>query len=249
MLLLEKNKRKEFSRILIAHKIIFCVSIILALNYVWQSEARIFSFLWFFLPNLVVQFYHYKTLKELYYTFWTFTFLQSILATFFLISAEGAAFYLAATYLVLIIVEIYYLTSPTLYPRVQWWEYDFRFKNELKVKVEADQQLHLDGRLTDLRRKSACLVLFEDLDLGTRIKVSLREEKSTQDSFFLTLSSKRETSIGRAHHYGAEFDEGDDLSFKVVQGIYREHQGERRELKSLAIEELRTRRADKQWGQ
>ncbi len=67
---------------------------------------------------------------------------------------------------VLLGIEMYKLYGPIYYPLVNWWEYDFRFRSDVKVLVSLPDQAMVEGRLTDLRRKAGCVVLFDEMHVG-----------------------------------------------------------------------------------
>lgn len=102
------------------------------------------------------------------------------------------------------------LHDPIYYPIVSWWEYDFRYRDDVKVSVgtlvkeEREKSNVMEGRITDIRRKAACLALFEELEIGEEVEVVTKEHE-VPSTFKLKIMSKRETSIGRPFHYGARF--------------------------------------------
>jgi ribosomal protein S1 len=67
---------------------------------------------------------------------------------------------------------MYFLSSPIYYPRVSWWEYDFRYRDDLKIEVKSFEDV-IDARLTDLRRQAGCVAIFEELKIGQEIKVQV----------------------------------------------------------------------------
>src|SRR3989339_1031612 len=119
----------------------------------------------------------YITLRELFYTFWSFNFfvtLYCIIGLFqsLFVFKSAAIFYLYLTTLPFLGLQIYVLTSPIYYPRVRWWEYDFRYRYDLKVKVRFSGKEY-DGRLTDLRRSAGCVILFDQFDAGHIIELEV----------------------------------------------------------------------------
>ncbi|MBT3983093.1 MAG: PilZ domain-containing protein [Bacteriovoracaceae bacterium] len=161
---------------------------------------------------LLVVFYNLftKTLKNLYYTFWTFTFFISIYlvknSIYYFFSdpfPQVGLIYLLS--LILLLIEAHSMSSPFFFPRIRWWEYDFRYRGDLKVEVfRVVEDLNLVGRLTDIRRKAGCLVLFEDLDVGERIQLKL-PFLGKEAVLRVRLMSKRQYSLGRGLTYGVEF--------------------------------------------
>lgn len=152
----------------------------------------------------------YRTLKNLYYTFWTFAivFMVLYLVGFFGTFSQPDSFSIMNCYLfaiILLALEMYQLYSPIFYPIVRWWEYDFRYRHDLKVKVKTEDQEY-QGRLTDLRKNAGCVQVFEHLKVGdlVSIEVSLGEEGENQKTKTVKgeIISKRQYSVGRPWNYG-----------------------------------------------
>lgn len=100
------------------------------------------------------------------------------------------------------------LHDPIYYPIVSWWEYDFRYRDDVRVKVSTSEQKELDGRLTDIRRQAGCLSLFESLRVGDELELTSIDGLSFR-KFIVRIMSKRETSFGRPLNYGVKFVLGD----------------------------------------
>jgi hypothetical protein len=161
------------------------------------------------IPKLILLFIFYhlftRTRRNLYYSFWTFAITLSI---YFLIKLLGGVLsgaVLFSYFLALIILcsEMYILMSPIYYPRVNWWEYDFRYRDDLKVKILFNEK-ELDGRLTDLRREAGCVALFKDIPIGSKFKIQLIENWDNV-VFNAEVMSKRYYSLGRPITYGVKF--------------------------------------------
>jgi hypothetical protein len=122
-------------------------------------------------------------------------------------------FYLYALAFIFFSIEIYILFSPIYYPVISWWEYDFRYRDELKVKtkyfVGKEGEQSVEGRLTDLRREAGCLVLLNKLSIGEVISVEY-ENIAIKHSFTAKIISRREPLVGRGFVYGVKFYFKDD---------------------------------------
>lgn len=151
---------------------------------------------------------YYKTIKYRYYTYWTFS---TVLFFYILFKINEMFFvvhhaHIGVLYLIsclLLIFKMYILSSPIYYPRVSWWEYDFRYRDDLKISVKTHDQEYI-ARLTDLRRFAGCVALFEELKLGDEILMNAKV-----DDVSVTLRgqvmSKRKDLIGRPLIYGVKF--------------------------------------------
>jgi hypothetical protein len=152
--------------------------------------------------------FYYKTLKNLNYTFWSFTVVLILINANALLFLSGSQardliFNLNLFVLLLSLVLAYIMSSPVFFPRVQWWEYDFRYRGDLKIKVELASHLY-SARLTDLRRGAGCIVMFKDVPIGQELKVLFRID-SEEREYTCKVISKREYSPGRGITYGVKF--------------------------------------------
>jgi hypothetical protein len=168
---------------------------------------------WTFTKLLFISFasvLFYKTLKNLYYTFWTFSiffllfYFTSLFGSF---SGEGT-FLLMSCYLfscTLLSLEMYLLYSPIYYPVVRWWEYDFRYRHDLKAlvtKINCEKNEEYIGRLTDVRRNAGCIQLFEKLKISEKVSINVTLDEVTTKILRGEVISKRQYSVGRPWNYG-----------------------------------------------
>ena len=98
---------------------------------------------------------------------------------------------------------MYILSSPIYYPRVSWWEYDFRYRDDLKIEVKEGDHQYV-ARLTDLRRYAGCVAVFEELKLGDEITIIAKVDDASV-SLRGQVMSKRRDLIGRPLIYGVQF--------------------------------------------
>ena len=150
-------------------------------------------------------FFHVR--KNLQYSYWA---LAGILLCYLALSfnssiSEKYTFSLSLCYLLSITflcLDMYFLYSPIYYPLVRWWEYDFRFRDDLKIKVFVDEK-ELEGRLTDLRRGAGCVALFAKYSQGIFLTIKL-EDVSGIDTIKAEIISRRQYSLGRPYTYGVK---------------------------------------------
>lgn len=167
-----------------------------------------FSFIFQFILLLVSYNFYYSGLSNLYYSYWNMSlifgiyYLVSMSRNFIILGhpAIGFLFLLSFGFLV---VACYIISSPLYYPRFHWWEYDFRFRADIRCWVEADGK-QFRGRLSDMRRGAACLELFHSMPVGHPILISV---EILNQNFILygEVRSKREPIIGRSIVYGVKF--------------------------------------------
>jgi hypothetical protein len=101
----------------------------------------------------------------------------------------------------------YIISSPLYYPRFHWWEYDFRFRADIRCWVEVDGEQYR-GRISDLRRGAACLELFKNLSVGYPLQINI-QILGQSFTLFAEVRSRREPIIGRSIIYGIKFVNSD----------------------------------------
>jgi len=171
------------------------------------SALRSMSFLTIVFSSVVwvgVFRFLYQSFQRLYYTMWTLLAITVLLNIFLYLPINsdgllGPSFFATLALLDLAIFA-YLMFTPVYYPIVSWWEYDFRFRDEVRATIiKAEREI--EGRLSDLRRKAACLQSFEELNVGEQLKLALPHERS----FEVEIMSKRRPSLGRPTVYGVRF--------------------------------------------
>lgn len=228
MLLPRLNLQKSYDKV----KFLTILQFVLVLI-AFVSEALVtksmfyFSFIFQFALLMAVYNFYYNALSNLYYSYWN---LSLVISIYYLVSAIrnfangytmiGLIFCLSICFLV---VACYIVSSPLYFPRVHWWEYDFRFRADIRCWVEIEGQQHL-GRLSDLRRGAACLELFQHTAVGQPIQIHL---EVLNQSFNLNaeVRSKREPIIGRSIIYGIKFvnfDLEQKQRLKLLTNYWRE---------------------------
>lgn len=171
-----------------------------------------FSFIFQFILLLFSYNFYYSALSNLFYSYWN---MSLILAVYYLVSMSrnflvldntpiALLFFLS---LVFLISASYIVSSPLYYPRFHWWEYDFRFRADIRCWVEIDGK-PFRGRLSDLRRGAACLELFNQIPIGEQIHISV-EILNQNFTLMGEIRSKREPIIGRSVIYGVKFINSD----------------------------------------
>ena len=171
-----------------------------------------FSFI-FQLILLIASFnFYYNALSNLYYSYWNISLVLAIyylvsLTRNFLVVGHPSIGMLFVFSLAFLIIACYMISSPLYFPRVHWWEYDFRFRADIRCSVEVDGHQYR-GRLSDLRRGAACLELFNHTQIGQPIQINL-EILNQNFTLYAEVRSKREPIIGRSIIYGIKFVNND----------------------------------------
>lgn len=177
-----------------------------ALN-VWFVVQFIFSIIFFKL--------YYKSLRDLYYSFWGLSamlFFYLMFTFMLLLHQYGLSYFLLGhIFLLGFFWSICLLiSSPVYYPIINWWEFDFRYRVDLKVFYQPQISLtgelgeKIEGRLSDLRREAGCLVLFKLYELSQDGLLYLNF-KDQDYQFKVRLITLCEMVPGRGYHYGLKF--------------------------------------------
>jgi hypothetical protein len=171
-----------------------------------------FSFIFQFIILLAAYNFYYSALSNLFYSYWNMSLIFGIyylvsMSRNFLVLGNPMIGFLFLVSLLFLTISCYIVSSPLYYPRFHWWEYDFRFRADIKCWIEVEGK-QFRGRLSDLRRGAACLELFNGMSVGTPIQVSV-EILNQNFTLFAEVRSKREPIIGRAIIYGIKFINND----------------------------------------
>jgi hypothetical protein len=174
----------------------------------WLNFSFIFQFiLLFFAFN-----FYLSALKNLYYSFWN---ISLIFAIYYLVSMGRNFLVLSNPIIGLLFlfsfgslaIACYIISSPLYYPRFHWWEYDFRFRADIRCWVEVEGKQYR-GRISDLRRGAACLELFNSMPVGQAIQIN-SQILNQNFTLFAEVRSRREPIIGRSIIYGIKFVNND----------------------------------------
>lgn len=189
------------------------VMLYIALNYEVILGRETFDVIhWFKMAFWAILYnFTFRTFRKLDLYFWLFSTVIGIYLSWslFLTSVLGGSyilFYMYVTANVALWLQLFIMSSPIFFPRTAWWEYDFRYRPDLKISVEIHQGSQVDsftGRMTDIRRQAACVVLFQDLPLK-KIIILRTEESGLPVELKAQIISKREYSFGRGITYGVK---------------------------------------------
>ena len=196
----------------------------------FRLGVRLVFFLWLAKP-------YYKTIKHRYYTYWTFSallfvyLLYKIYEQFYVLNNDhiGILYLLS---IMILIIKMYMLSSPIYYPQISWWEYDFRYRDDLKITVKSQDQ-EMNARLTDLRRQAGCVAMFEELKLGEELIINAALD---EDNVLLRgiVMSKRRDVIGRPLIYGVQFkfdSKSNKKRYEALERLWKKQKNSKRKMK------------------
>lgn len=177
--------------------------------------------------------FHLRALRRLYNTFWSLTLMLLVFygMSFFRNALVLDNPFTAVWYglsLMLLALASWQISSPLYYPMVQWWEYDFRFRPDIRISVVDGGEEHR-ARLTDLRRGAGCVVMFHAVPEGSTIEINT---DVLQQRFRINAQvvSRKEQIVGRAYLYGVRF-QVDDLEQKQRLKLLTNYWHESKKLK------------------
>ena len=175
----------------------------------------------------------YKALKNLFYTYWVFSFLLAlyILRTLVIaLQTEGGEglFLLSSLALILLSLSGLALFSPLYFPRTSWWQMDFRYRGDLIIEIfrKTQNEGPLKGRLTDIRRQSASILSFAIFDLGEKIALNIRC-KYEEYKLEAEVVNIRETLAGRGIVYGLKLKLSSKDDFLVYHEVKQDLKAQR----------------------
>lgn len=150
----------------------------------------------------------YRSVKNLNYSFWSF-------ASCFLLFLSGElAFDLLEDHLntqltiiycfiyALFLVILNNLLTPIYYPFIRWWKPK---SSSLPINVVKRNREVISGRVVDIRRKSAALILFDSLNVGERVCVEKYPNRLTK-GVWARVVTKRDYAFGRGYCLGVKFE-------------------------------------------
>ena len=182
----------------------FSFSLVALVGEFFWGLSALYAMFWFVALTIFFRFF-FHVRQNLQYSYWTLAgiFLIYLVLSFNSLVRQEHSFFMPLCYLLAITflcLDMYFLFSPIYYPLIRWWEYDFRFRDDLKVKVSVEGQ-ESEGRLTDLRRGASCVALFSKHAHGVLLNIEL-EGFTGMGSIKAEIVSRRQYSLGRPYTYG-----------------------------------------------
>lgn len=187
--------------------------------------------------------FHLRAIRQLLNTFWSITLMLLI---FYFIAFTRNALVLdnswTATWyglsFALLCLAAWQISSPLYYPMVQWWEYDFRFRPDMRVAVHDSEGKEHKARLTDLRRGAGCVVMFHPVPIHGTFFIHT-EVLSHKFGLKAEVISRKEPILGRAYTYGVRFDVNDleqRQRLKLISNYWKESKALKKRSKVNALQ-------------
>lgn len=118
--------------------------------------------------------------------------------------------YIAFLSALFLAINGFIMSSPLYFPRIQWWEYDFRYRGELKATLEKNDE-KTEIRIADVRRECISFLAFNQMKLGNKVSLEIPIGERTFEVSGL-LKTAREDIPGRPVRYGLKLNMSDEKS-------------------------------------
>ena len=223
--LVEDESSDEFKKSIVIQYIFNLLTFSLFLLVRIHNKAFFeFSFLLEFGILVFLLRYYRHAQKNRNYAFWGYTVLLSLylvihILHFSFVDQNIFVLYLAILSSLFLVINCLVMSSPLYYPRVQWWEYDFRYRGDLKSSVRRAGE-EFDARMVDLRREAMSILAFEAIALNQEVLVKVPFGNSTYE-LLGNVKTIREDIAGRPISYGIELKLKNEKSKKSYQELLR----------------------------
>lgn len=208
--LFEIELNEDYKSSLITQYVLMFIT--LSLSVIVRTHERTiveFNFLLEFVILCALFNFYFRAQKQRNYSFWGISlilglYLLKVVLKYTFIDYQIFILYLSFLASLILIINCYIMSSPLYFPRVQWWEYDFRYRGDLKSYIKLSDKV-IESRVTDLRRDAACVESFDRIDLDTSIELEVEHDGDVYVTPAKVKTSK-ETIKGRPIRYGIVFD-------------------------------------------
>ena len=229
--LLEIENSEEFRNTLIVQYIFNILTFfIFILARIHDQSLFEFDFFFEFLVLYFLLRFFRLSHKNKNFAFWgysgvLFLYLLRHILHFTFVDQNILIIYMSFLAVIFMALNAYMMSSPLYYPRVQWWEYDFRYRGDLKIFIANDDK-PLEARMVDLRRECISIMAFEKMSLGDSIRLEIPYGSNT---YLVTgkLKTIREDISGRPISYGVrlKLDQPKDRkSYQELLRLWNMHQ-------------------------
>jgi hypothetical protein len=228
--LFETDINEDFRSAIVSQYCLMILTFIMSLV-IRSHEKTILNFgfvIEFIVLVLLFKFY-FQAQRFRNYAYWGITgliagYLLKNMLHFTFIDHDIFVLYLAFLSFVFLGINTYIMSSPLFYPRVQWWEYDFRFRGDLKSIIKFNDN-NFEARLTDLRRGAACFEAFDYIPLNSKITFEIHYK----DKIYIidgVIKTNKLIVTGRPIRYGVKFSslqEEDKNTYDELKRIWSEN--------------------------
>lgn len=220
--LFEIDINEDFRRAIISQYFLMIFTFLLSIVVRTHERSILeFSFLIEIVLLILVFKFYFQAQKNRNYAYWGLTFLLSgylVMNVLHYTFIDYDIFILYISFLagIFLAINSYVMSSPLFYPRVQWWEYDFRYRGDLKTMIR-DHDDTYEGRVTDLRRGCGSVEAFSYIQPDCIVTLEI----IIYDKVYIlqgTVKTTKQVTPGRPFRYGMKFNLADDS----IKSVYLE---------------------------
>jgi hypothetical protein len=219
-------------------KIIFVFLVLFNLISLFAFLSRPFNFFYLsaFIFKFLLGWYLYRSLQTIQYSFWTIFFIitpivfydSSLLLRFW---HPYLSFSIISLFAIVYTIVALEMKKTVYYPRVNWWDYDFRLRKDIPVRVIFDQNTHV-ARIVNVQKDAFTLASFEKMGPGLSISLNLIDENKEIeiDKIKFLIASRRTQLFGRPFVYAvqplfldstAQTDQSDKIKWKKFVKVWK----------------------------
>ena len=157
----------------------------------------------------------FRATKRLLYSYWAFLLLLTLYGlSFFIDLGLGkmtlGPFLIISILLGLNVLQATMMIRPIYYPRPNWWEYDFRYKSDLKARVTSREK-HYPIRISDVRMGEVSIYSFHSLESGEKILVDKIDGMDEDFTLGFDVVTVRSNIVGRPDIVGLKLSDEQDI--------------------------------------
>ncbi len=221
----DRQAKETIDKVLVIAKLqAFFLGIIIISLYFSSWNFFAFCFRGFFWTGFFLLFL--QAIKRLLYSYWSFLFISTLYSLSFVIDFGLGRISLAemltlATFIGLNILQASMMMRPIFYPMPNWWEYDFRYRTDIKAKIKVKDKFY-DVRIADVRMGEVAIHSFHELEAGDRILLTGIDEIDKTLSIIFDVATVRKNIVGRPHIIGLKlFNHGDIVHYQKLKELIR----------------------------
>ena len=208
---LDKTAGQSIERVLTMAKIQgLCIGVAVCNRYLLEMHFLSFLLRGFFWIIFFMLFF--RAIRRLLYSYWMFHFLLILYVLLRFFGSGGLFFSEIFIFLLVIglsVWQVCIMVRPTYYPRINWWEYDFRYRGDTKARMGVKDKFH-DIRINDIRRGEASIYSFCELSPGEKIVVDRIDGMDGDFSLDFDVVTVRANVVGRPDIVGLRLSDMHD---------------------------------------
>ena len=211
---LDKESEEIIDKILVIIKLqAFFIGIITVNIYFLHMNFFTFCLRGFFWTGFFVLFL--QAAKQLLYSYWSFLFILTLYTMSFIIDIGLGNTSIGEVLALLVILglsvfQMSIMMRPIYYPMPNWWEYDFRYRADIKGKVAVKKKSY-NVRISDVRMDKASIQSFYEFEAGDHIVLTEVDEIDRPFGIAFDVATVRKNIVGRPYIVGLKLSGHKDI--------------------------------------